>query len=162
MAYRVSKYQEIFTTSSVAYTTVIGVQIPFQGTPSSGSLYGSDAVFNANFTTRDQIKSNIINFLLTDQGERYFNVQFGSNLRRYIFSNITNESYTFNNDLGSFTNLSITDLQANIKNDLSSVFPMIKVNSINITPSYDTNQVSININYSFLNDQNNNEINIEI
>jgi hypothetical protein len=162
MAYRVSQYQENFTTSSTVYTTVVGVQVPFQGLAPSSSLYGSDAVFNANFTTRDQIKSNIINFLLTNQGERYFNTQFGSNLRRYIFSNITNESYTFNNNLGSFTNLSITDLQINIKNDLTAVFPMIKVNSVNITPSYDNNQVSININYSFMNDQSNNEINIEI
>jgi len=162
MAYRVSQYQENFTTSSTVYTTVVGVQVPFQGLAPSSSLYGSDAVFNANFTTRDQIKSNIINFLLTNQGERYFNTQFGSNLRRYIFSNITNESYTFNNNLGSFTNLSITDLQINIKNDLTAVFPMIKVNSVNIIPSYDNNQVSININYSFMNDQSNNEINIEI
>jgi len=153
MAYRVSQYNS--TTSSVSYDTIVGVQIPFQGTLPSSSLPGSDAVFNSNYTTREQIKSNIINFLLTDQGERYFNIQFGSNLRRYLFSNIVNESFDFgevnfaDGRTGQFTNISIPDLQANIKSDLSNVFPMIRVNYVDIIPNQDINQVSININYSF-------------
>jgi hypothetical protein len=155
MAYRVSQYQEVYTTGSVLYTTAIGVQVPFQGTPPSSSIPGSDAVFNVNYTTKDQIKSNIINFLLTDQGERYFNTKFGSNLRRYLFSNITTEGFEFepftfsDGRVGQFTNLSIQDLQINIKNDLTNNFPMIKVISVNITPLSDSNQISININYSF-------------
>lgn len=151
MAYRVSQYTtENFSTSSRAYSTIVGIQIPFAGTTPSSSLYGADAVFTSNFTTRDQIKSNIVNFLLTDQGEIYFNTQFGSNLRRYIFSNITNDSYTFQRPgFSSFTNLGIEDLQANIKADLSANFPLITVNQVTITPSFDTNTVTINVNYIF-------------
>lgn len=154
MAYRVSQYNS-GSTNSVNYDTIVGVQVPFQGTLISSSLPGSDAVFNSNYTTREQIKSNILNFLLTDQGERYFNVQFGSNLRRYLFSNITSDGFDFgtvnlpDGRTGQFINIGIPDLQANIKNDLSSVFPMITVNSVNIIPNQDTNQVSISINYSF-------------
>ena len=151
MAYRVSQYTtENFTTSSRAYSTIIGLQIPFHGISSSLSFYGTDAVFTSNFTTRDQIRSNIINFLLTDQGEIYMNHQFGSSLRRYIFSNITNESYTFSKPGSTtFTNLGKEDLQANIKADLSEHFPMITVNKVIINPLYDSNTVTININYTF-------------
>ena len=151
MAYRVSQYTtENFSSSSRVYTTIVGIQIPFQGLSPSSSLYGSDAVFTSNFTTRDQIRSNIVNFLLTDQGEIYFNTQFGSNLRRYIFSNITNESYTFSKPGSpSFTNIGVEDLQANIKADLSANFPLITVKEVTITPLQDTNTVSINVNYFF-------------
>ena len=141
MAYRVSQYQEVLTTSSVQYSAVVGVQVPFQGTLPSSSLNGSDAVFNVNYTSKDQIKSNIVNFLLTDQGERYFNTQFGSNLRRYLFSTITEESID--------ANMGIADLQINIKNELSANFPMVKFNSVNIISSPDNNQISISISYSF-------------
>jgi hypothetical protein len=151
MAYRVSQYTtEDFSTSSRAYSTIVGLQVPFQGITPSSSLYGADAVFTSNFTTRDQIRSNIVNFLLTDQGEIYFNTEFGSNLRRYIFSNITNDSYTFSKPgFPSFTNFGIEDLQASIKEDLSAYFPLITVNNVTITPLYDSNTVSININYTF-------------
>jgi hypothetical protein len=151
MAYRVSQYTtDNFSTSSRVYSTIVGIQIPFAGVTPSSSLYGADAVFTSNFTTRDQIKSNIINFLLTDQGEIYFNTQFGSNLRRYIFSNITNETYTFSKPGSpSFTNMGIEDLQANIKANLSANFPLITVNQVTITPSYDSNTVTINVNYIF-------------
>jgi hypothetical protein len=151
MAYRVSQYTtENFATSSRVYSTIIGLQIPFAGVSPSGSSYGADAVFNSNFTTRDQIRSNIVNFLLTDQGEIYMNTQYGSSLRRYIFSNITNESYTFSKPgFSSFTNLGVEDLQANIKADLSANFPLITVNQVTITPLYDSNTVSIDVNYTF-------------
>lgn len=156
MAYRISQYQENFTTSSTVYTTVVGVQVPFQGLAPSSSLYGSDAVFNVNYTSKDQIKSNIINFLLTDQGERIFNPNFGSNLRRYLFSNLTEDGYVFKEKIfpdgrrGQYTNIGLKDLEINIKNDLSANFPMVVFNSVSISPNYDNNQASINISYSFV------------
>lgn len=151
MAYRVSQYTtDDFSTSTRVYSTIVGIQIPFAGLTPSSSLYGADAVFVSNFTTRDQIRSNIVNFLLTDQGEIYMNPQFGSSLRRYIFSNITNESYTFQvPGKDSFTNIGIEDLQANIKADLTANFPLITVQDVTITPLYDINTVSINVNYIF-------------
>ena len=49
----------------------IGVSIPFS----------SKSVFNQTFTTADQTKSNLINYLLTNKGERIFvagNLPFGN------------------------------------------------------------------------------------
>jgi len=53
----------------------IGVGIPFN----------QPAVFRQTFTSKDAVKSNIINFLLTEQGDRYFNNLFGSGLRNFLF-----------------------------------------------------------------------------
>ena len=44
----------------------VGVSLPFNG----------PAVFNPTFTTREQTKSNLINYLLTNLGERVFNPNF--------------------------------------------------------------------------------------
>ena len=41
----------------------VGFSLPFNG----------PAVFNPTFTTREQTKSNLINYLLTNRGERVFN-----------------------------------------------------------------------------------------
>jgi len=57
----------------------VGVSIPFNGL----------IAFNPTYTTTEQIKSNLINFILTNKGERVLNPNFGSDLRRFIFENIT-------------------------------------------------------------------------
>ena len=57
----------------------IGVSIPFNGT----------AVFNPIFITSDQIKSNIINYILTNKGEKLFQPNYGADLRRVIFASVT-------------------------------------------------------------------------
>ena len=53
----------------------IGVTLPFDG-------YG---VFNSSYTTKEQVKSNLINLLLTDPGERLFNPTFGIGIRSLLF-----------------------------------------------------------------------------
>jgi hypothetical protein len=60
----------------------IGVSLPFN-TP---------GVFNSTYTTKDQIKSNLLNLLLTDIGERIMNPNFGTLLRRFLFEGITDNN----------------------------------------------------------------------
>ena len=43
-------------------------------------------VFNQTFTTKDQVKSNLINYILTNKGERLFNPTFGGDLRASLFN----------------------------------------------------------------------------
>ena len=53
----------------------IGVPLPFNG----------NAVFNSTFTQQEQAKSNILNVLLTERGERVFEPRFGVGLRNLLF-----------------------------------------------------------------------------
>ena len=60
----------------------VGVSIPFN----------SPSVFTQTYTTVDQIKSNIINYILTNTGERVLNPTFGANIRAQLFGQITTET----------------------------------------------------------------------
>ncbi len=53
----------------------IGVTLPFDG----------PAVFNSSYTTKDQVKSNLINLLLTSPGERLMEPAFGVGIRDLLF-----------------------------------------------------------------------------
>jgi len=59
----------------------IGVTLPFDGA----------AVFNSAYTTKLQIKSNLMNLLMTNPGERFMNPRFGIGVRKFLFENIINE-----------------------------------------------------------------------
>lgn len=56
----------------------IGVTLPFNGS----------AIFNQSFTTKEQIKSNLINLILTSPGERIMNPDFGIGIRDLIFEQV--------------------------------------------------------------------------
>ena len=55
----------------------IGVVFPFN----------ADGVFNQSFTQKEQVKSNLINVLLTEPGERVNLPDFGVGLKRLLFEN---------------------------------------------------------------------------
>jgi phage baseplate assembly protein W len=101
----------------------IGVSLPFNG----------PGVFNSTYTTKDQIKSNLINLLLTSIGERVMNPTFGCNLKRFIFEGITD----FN----------LNDLRQNLNESISIFVPEITVTDIQFIPDTDNNLVELNINY---------------
>ena len=56
----------------------IGVTLPFNGS----------AIFNQSFTTKEQVKSNLINLILTSPGERIMNPDFGIGIRDLIFEQV--------------------------------------------------------------------------
>jgi hypothetical protein len=49
-----------------------------------GFPLNGNAVFKPTYQTRDQIKANLINYLLTNKKERVFNPNFGADLRFYF------------------------------------------------------------------------------
>ena len=133
MAYRVENNNPLDTD----YKLAVGVSVPFNAV----------GVFNSTYASTEQIRSNLINFILTNKGERYRNVNYGSDLRRYLFSNITDSSYTPSKQ---FTNLGIKDLEVKLKQEITTNFPEVNVKTVTLTPSYDTNSVQIDIVYSFM------------
>jgi phage baseplate assembly protein W len=101
----------------------IGVSLPFNG----------PGVFNSTYTTKDQIKSNLVNLLLTDIGERVMNPEFGCNLKKFLFEGITED------------NLEL--LVDNISNSIAIFIPEITVTNITVVPNPDYNLIDLSVNY---------------
>jgi phage baseplate assembly protein W len=101
----------------------IGVSLPFNG----------PGVFNSTYTTKDQIKSNLINLLLTSIGERVMNPTFGCELKKFIFEGITD--------------LNLDILEQSLKRSISIFIPEITVTDIEFNPDQDSNIVDLTINY---------------
>lgn len=89
-------------------------------------------VFKTTYTTKDQVKSNLINYVLTNKGERLFNPNFGGDVRQSLFEQ--NDS--------SFDNLA-----AKLEDEISLFVPNIDLQSVDIRRSPDNNLVNIIINY---------------
>lgn len=102
----------------------IGVDLPFNG----------EAVFRSNYQTKDAIKNNLINFLLTNPGERIANPEFGAGLRSYIFQQIVEEDLIF--------------LQEDIQNKINENFNNINLQNVEINSQPDSNIIQVNITYS--------------
>jgi len=71
---------------------IIQNKFPIDLTPSIAVGFGfpldGPAVFKPTFTTREQTKANLINYLLTNKGERVFRPNFGGDLRNLLFEGI--------------------------------------------------------------------------
>jgi len=134
MAYRVEPsnvgVDNPFISGSVL--TAVGVSLPFNGTIG----------FNSTYSSIEQVRSNLIDYVLTNKGERPLNPNYGSDLKKYIFSNIT--------DTTLYGNMSINDLKTMLTTGIQNNFAKIKIINLDITTSPDTNSVNISINYSFL------------
>lgn len=116
----------------------IGFSLPFSG----------PAVFNPTFSTKDQIKSNLINYFLTNRGERVFNPFFGADLRRKLFENITTEN----------TTTFLKTIQAGLK----QYFPDVKIEELDIKTNPDRNYFNIKLSYSVIKFNINDSINLTL
>lgn len=120
MAFGAKKIFPIDTKPRVA----VGVGIP----------YTAPGVFSSTYTTKEAIKTNLINYILTGTGERYMNPAFGAGLQGYIFEQL-------NNNTGAA-------LEQDIQSLISSYFPSITIDSLTISAQPDTYQVFMNLTYS--------------
>ena len=105
----------------------LGVGIPFS----------NGAVFDTTYTSKQATKSNLLNFLLTEPGSRYDNPRFGFGFRKYLFSQIEQESFDF------------------IKSDVSGVitrnFPQITINDLQVIGNADSQTITVKLYYSLKN-----------
>ena len=96
-----------------------------------------DAVFVPTYTTREQIKANMVNYLLTNKGERVFRPNFGADLRNLLFENIID--------------VTTEDLKASIQNDISLFFPTVAVKEIEFNNQPDNNTINFSLTYQIEN-----------
>ena len=104
--------------------TGVGVAIPFN----------APGVFRITYTTRESIKTNLINFFLTNKNEIYLNPTFGGNLRAFIFQQINTGN--------------LDSLKEDIQYQLNLYFPSVIVESLNIDSQPDINQINVILKYN--------------
>lgn len=120
MAYNV----EIKSPLDLQPRKAVGVKLPFS----------NDSVFSSTYTSRDAIKTNLINFFLTARGERYLNPTFGSEIKNFLFEHINTD------------NLRIVD--ALVRKEIKIFFPRIEPININIIGDPDTHTLQFSMTYT--------------
>ena len=101
----------------------VGVALPFNG----------PGVFNINYTTNDQIKSNLIHVVLTEPGELINKPNFGAGLNSLLFEqSISKEGL-------------LEKIQLAVSQD--EKLSRITISNININQDINTNTVKVTIEY---------------
>ena len=118
-------------------SAAVGVDLPFN----------APSVFRSNFTTKQAIKNNLINYFLTNPGERPLNPNFGGGLRSFIFEQISTDNLDF--------------LKERISNDLRTFFPNIEINNLEILRQEDLNTITVSLTYSVINTNINDTLEID-
>ena len=107
--------------------TAVGIDIPFN----------APGVFRSNYTTAASTKNNLINYFLTNKGERPLNPTFGGGLREFIFQQITTDNLDF--------------LKDQLQNDISNIFPNVIVNNLDVLRQTETNTITVSLTYRVAN-----------
>jgi uncharacterized protein len=123
MAYRVPNIEPIDLQPRVA----IGISLPFNGTTG----------FNSTYTTTDQLRTNILSFLLTNKGERLYRPNFGANLRSLIFE--------------QQNNFTLDQLNSIITSQVETQFPGVSVLNVDVDSQPDLNTINVSVSYGVTN-----------
>jgi phage baseplate assembly protein W len=101
----------------------IGVSLPFNG----------PVAFNSTYSTYDQIKSNLVNLLLTNKGERIMNPEFGADLKTVLFNGIVEDT--------------LYEIENLITTSVSIFVPEITILNIQLIRDEDNNTISVTVQY---------------
>lgn len=102
----------------------VGIDLPFSGT----------GVFNPTYVTKDALKANLLNYFLTNKGERFLNPGFGSNIRKQLFDNISEEK--------------LKSIEIQVEEDLKIYFPKVITTTVNLASDPDTNTIVFFLRYA--------------
>lgn len=105
----------------------IGISLPFN----------QPGCFGITYTTKDTIKSSLINYFLTNFGERPMNPNFGSNFQARLFEAINEDNLTVLKDM--------------VILDIEKYFPQVEINQVLVNGYEDYNTVQVTIVYSVKN-----------
>lgn len=91
-----------------------------------------NGLFEMNNVTKDALTSNLLLLLLTEKGERYYQPEYGVNIRRYIFE--PNDGKTQ------------SDIQEEIRDSVKRFIPELTISGIRIITSQDEEGATLNDN----------------
>ena len=115
--------RQIFSTDFQP-NVAIGIDLPLN----------APAVFRSTYESKDAVKVNLVNYLLTNPGERIANPSFGAGLRKFVFEQITEGNLEF--------------IEDKIEEDISNNIPNVNLQSVRVSANPDFNQVTVGISYS--------------
>jgi len=131
---------------------IIDNKFPIDLTPSVAVGYGfpldGPAVFLPTFTTREQTKANLLNYLLTNKGERVFNPLFGGDLRNLLFEGIIESTQS--------------ELLLMIQDQIGQFFPTVQIENIKFENDEDRNTINFILTYQIVNFGVTDTLNIEL
>ena len=93
--------------------------------------YDSPGVFRQSFKEKDAIKSNLINLLLTEPGERIMEPTFGLGLKNKLFEN----------------NINVEELKINIGDKINKFIPQINLVNVDAQLIENSHTLMIQISY---------------
>jgi len=100
-----------------------------------GFPFNVPGIFKQTSLSKDSIKANLINYFLTNPGERYMNPEFGAGLREFVFEHLSNRN--------------ISTIESHIIRHLELYFPDLTIAELNFNPDYDRNQLLIELTYIY-------------
>jgi phage baseplate assembly protein W len=118
-------------------SAAVGVNLPFS----------APGVFKPNYTTAEATRYNLLNYLLTNPGERPLNPSFGGGLRAFIFEQIVDDNLNF--------------LKEEVEEKLKLYFSNIQVDKLEILQQSNNNTISVSLNYSIKNTNINDTVEID-
>jgi len=101
----------------------IGIDLPLN----------APAVFRQTYQSKDAIKVNLVNYLLTNPGERIANPSFGAGLRAFVFEQITEGNLEF--------------LEDKISEDITNNIPNVNLQKVRVSATPDNNEVIVSLTY---------------
>lgn len=119
MAYNLRKISPL----DLKPSTGVGVKLPFM----------APSVFTTVYTTKEQLKYNILNFMLTDLGERPMNPNFGMGLRSRLFEIISQDT--------------LEEIQQSITTQIEHMFPVVEIQNLSVTGNPQYSSINIQFNY---------------
>ena len=105
----------------------VGISLPFN----------QPGVFGTTYTTKDTIKANLVNYFLTNFGERPLNPNFGSNFQARLFEAINEDNLAMLEDM--------------IVADIAAYFPQVVINQVLVNGFEDYNTIQVTIVYNVRN-----------
>jgi len=114
----------------------IGIGLPFNN---------GNGVFNNTLTTEQQIRANLINYVLTDSGERVFN-DFGLGIGNFLFEKVDSYDKDPNDD---FVIPGLNEMIEFVTEGINVNFPEIDVKEVKFTQGNHSSEVVLSITYTF-------------
>ena len=112
----------------------VGIAFPFSSFAVSGST-----PFKLNYTTKDQIKSNLIVYFSTNKGERPLNPNYGGGLINVLFEQLTSNTANV--------------VEKIIKDELAAQFPEVQLKNLEILEDPDSYTLTVVMSYVLLNNE---------